>query len=74
MSRSLQEPEAALSEPNLVSVLNGHVRELRSGTRPKIDVRSGTLRKFAMSRDKVGMDMGSIICSIFHIFKAAASR
>ena len=49
MSGSLQEPEAALSELNLVSVRDRHVKELRSGSRPEMDVRSGALRKFAMS-------------------------
>ena len=49
MSRSLQEPEAALSELNLVSVRDRHVKELRSGSHPEMDVRSGALRKFAMS-------------------------
>ena len=58
VSRSLQEPEGALSELNLVPVLDRHVKELRSGSHSEMDVRSGALRKFAMSRDEVGMDVG----------------
>ena len=57
MSRSLQEAEAALPELDLVSVLHRDVRELSAGSRAEIDVRASALRKFAMSRDEVGMDV-----------------
>src|SRR5713101_6221111 len=44
MSRSLQEPEAALSELNLVPVLDRDVKELSSRSRAEIDVRGGAVR------------------------------
>ncbi len=49
VSRSLQEPEAALSELNLVSVRHRDVKELSSGAHAEVDVRLGALRKFTMS-------------------------
>ena len=57
VSRSVQEPEAALAELNLVSVLDRDVRELSAGSRAEIDVRSGAFRQFAMSRNEVGMEV-----------------
>src|SRR5262249_10970170 len=55
VSRSLQEPEAAVAELNLVSVLDRDVRKLSTGSRAKIDLRSGAVGEFAMSRNEVGM-------------------
>ena len=72
MSRSLQEPEAALSELNLVSVLDRDVRELSSRSRAEIDVRSGALGKFAMSGDEVGMHVG--LDNVFDLPRLAGRR
>ena len=57
VSRSVQEPEAAVAELNLVSVLDRDVRELSAGSRAEIDLRSGAFRQFAMSRHEVGMEV-----------------
>src|SRR5437016_4441549 len=51
VSRSLQEPEAALSELNHVAIRHGDVKELSAGSHAEVDVRSSALRKFTMSRD-----------------------
>jgi hypothetical protein len=48
MSGSLQEPEAALAEPNLVSVIDRDVRKPGSGACAEIDMRSGAFGEFAM--------------------------
>ena len=58
VSWSLQEPEAALTELDLVSVLDRDVREQRAGPGAEIDARSGATGKFAMPRDEVGMQVG----------------
>ena len=57
MPGSLEEPEAALPELNLVSVLDRDVRELGSGPGAEIDARPGALGKFAMARDEVGVQV-----------------
>jgi hypothetical protein len=57
VSRSVQEPEAALTELNLVSVLDRDVSELSAGFRAEIDLRSGAFRQFPMPRHEVGMDV-----------------
>ena len=46
----MEEPEAALAELNLVSILDRDVWELSAGSVAQIDPGSGALRQFAMSR------------------------
>jgi hypothetical protein len=53
----MEEPEAALAELNLVSILDRDVWELSAGSVAQIDPGSGAFRQFAMSRHKVGMEV-----------------
>ena len=55
--RSLQEPEAALAEPNFVSVLDRDVSELSAGSRAEIDLSPGAFRQLAMPRHEVSMEV-----------------
>src|SRR5262249_22110179 len=55
---SLQEPETALPEPDLVSIMNRGMRELRSRTGAQVDLGAGSLCEFTVSGDEVGVDMG----------------
>ncbi len=72
MSRSLQEAEAAVAELNLVSVFDVDVRKLSAGSGAKIDVRSRAFRKFAVSRNAVGMDVS--LGNVFNFPIPAARR
>jgi len=68
VSRSLQEPEAAIAELDLVAVVDGDVREFSTGPRSQIDTRSGAFRQFAMSRNEVGMNVSFDDVFDLHVF------
>src|SRR5215831_13168370 len=55
--KSVEEPEAALAELNLVSVLDRHVRELTAGSGAQIDPSFGAFRRLALSRHEVSIEV-----------------
>jgi hypothetical protein len=55
---SLEEFEAATAELNGVAISNGYVAESRARSLADIDAGAGAFREFAMTGDKVGVEVG----------------
>src|SRR5215472_5782170 len=53
-----EKPEAALTEANLVCIVDRGMRELRARFGPEIDARPGALGQLQMAGDEVGVQMG----------------